>query len=42
MHKAIEAFDEIVFKTREIIRPNRKEKRNHKQKKPYSMNHKPL
>ncbi len=32
VHKAIEAFDEIVFKTREIIRPNRKEKGKHKQK----------
>ena len=42
VHKAIEAFDELVFKTREIIRHNRKEKRNHKQKKPYSMNYKPL
>ena len=42
VNKVLEVFDELVFKTREIIRPNRKEKRNHKQKKPYSMNHKPL
>lgn len=35
--KAIEAFDDIVYKTREIIRPNRKNPRNHKQKKIYNM-----
>jgi hypothetical protein len=40
--KALKAFDEIVYKTREIIRPNRTEPRKHKQKKPYSMNYKPL
>lgn len=42
VQKALEAFDFIVYKTREIIRPNRKEKRKHRQKKPYSMNYKPL
>lgn len=40
--KAIEAFDELVYKTREIIRPNRSEPRKHRQKKHYSMNYKPL
>ncbi len=35
--KAIEAFDEIVYKTREIIRLNRKNPRNHKPKKLYNM-----
>ncbi len=39
---AIEAFDLIVEATREIIRPNRKMERKHKQKKLYSMNYKPL
>lgn len=42
IHKALAAFDNIVFKTREIIRPNRKNKRKHRQKKPYSQNYKPL
>jgi len=41
-HKALEAFDQLVYKTREIIRPNRSEPRKHRQKKPYSMNYKPL
>ena len=40
--KALEAFDNIVYKTREIIRPNRSNIRNHRQKKPYSMNYKKL
>lgn len=40
--KAIAAFDNIVFKTRELIRPNRKNKRKHRPKKPYSQNFKPL
>lgn len=40
--QAIEAFDSLVFKTREIIRPNRSEPRNHKIKKRYSMNYKNL
>ena len=40
--KAIEAFDEIVYNTREIIRSNRKNERKHRQKKRYSMNYKRL
>lgn len=40
--KAILAFDAIVYKTREIIRPGRKFERKHKTKKLYSMNYKPL
>jgi hypothetical protein len=40
--KAIEAFDDIVYKTREIIRPNRKYPRNHKPKKLYNMVYKRL
>jgi hypothetical protein len=40
--KAIKAFDDIVFKTREIIRPNRSVPRKHKPKKQYSMNYKRL
>ena len=40
--KALEAFDDIVYKTREIIRKGRSNPRNHRQKKPYSMNYKPL
>jgi len=39
---AINAFDKIVSKSREIIRPNRKNERRHRPKKPYSMNYKPL
>jgi hypothetical protein len=39
---ALNAFDIIVRKTREIIRPGRSEPRNKKQKKPYSMNYKRL
>jgi len=39
---ALNAFDRIVFNTREIIRPNRKFERKHRQKKPYSMNYKRL
>jgi len=39
---ALKAFDNIVTKTREIIRPNRKNQRKHRPKKTYSMNHKPL
>lgn len=41
-HKALDAFDNIVYKTREIIRPNRKIARRHRQKKPYCMNYKRL
>ncbi|NJM15262.1 MAG: IS4 family transposase [Bacteroidales bacterium] len=40
--RALSAFDQIVENTREIIRPNRKVPRNHRQKKPYSMNYKQL
>ena len=40
--KALSAFDEIVYKTREIISPNRKIERKQRQKKPYSMNYKRL
>ena len=40
--KALEAFDDIVEKTREIIRLGRKVSREFKQKRPYSMNYKRL
>ncbi|MFV1976962.1 MAG: IS4 family transposase [Candidatus Scalindua sp.] len=40
--KALTAFDDIVYNTREIIRPNRKNERKHHQKKSYSMNYKRL
>ncbi len=40
--EALKSFDDIVFRTREIIRPDRKNERKHKQKKPYSMNYKGL
>lgn len=39
---ALNAFDDIVSKTREVIRPNRKNPRKHRPKKPYSMNYKNL
>lgn len=39
---ALNAFDKIVSRTREIIRPGRIEPRNVKPKRPYSMNYKPL
>lgn len=39
---ALNAFDKIVFNTREIIRPNRKFERKHRPKKTYSMNYKRL
>ena len=41
-HRAIEAFDSLVEKTREIIRPGRHEARHKRPKKPYSMNYKRL
>ena len=41
-NKALEAFDDIVEKTREIIRPGRSEPRKMKPKRPYSMNYKRL
>lgn len=40
--RALIFFDEIVYQTRELIRPNRKNPRKHKIKKAYSMNYKPL
>lgn len=40
--KALKAFDDIVYNTREIIRPGRKNERKHRQKKPYSMNYRRL
>jgi hypothetical protein len=39
---ALNAFDNIVSRTREIIRPKRKNERKHRPKKTYPMNHKPL
>jgi len=41
-HKAIQAFDAVVEKTREIIRPGRTVVRNTKPKRPYSMIYKRL
>lgn len=38
--KALKAFDLIVYGTREIIRPNRKNERKHRQKRLYHMNYK--
>jgi len=40
--KALKAFDSVVFETREIIRPGRKEPRKHHQKRLYHMNYKRL
>ncbi len=40
--KALKAFDEIVYATREIIRPDRNVPRKHGPKKNYSMNYKRL
>jgi Transposase DDE domain len=40
--KAIAAFDDIVYKTRELIRPDRKNERKHKPKRQYHMNYKRL
>ncbi len=40
--KAIQAFDTVVEKTREIVRPGRKNERKHRNKRPYHMNYKPL
>jgi hypothetical protein len=39
---ALHAFDQLVEKTREIVRPGRSNPRNKKPKKPYSMNYKRL
>ena len=41
-NKALEAFDQIVQKTREIIRPGRSVPRKKMPKRSYSMNYKPL
>jgi hypothetical protein len=40
--EGLKAFDELVYKTREIIRPNRTVPRKKKPKRPYHMNVKPL
>ena len=40
--EGLEAFDSLVWQTREIVRPGRSNPRNKKQKKPYSMNYKRL
>jgi hypothetical protein len=40
--KALAAFDDIVSKTREIIRPGRSVERHHRLKKTYAMNYKRL
>jgi len=40
--KALNAFDEIVAKTREIIRPGRSNPRKKRPKQLYSMNYKRL
>ena len=39
---ALNAFDKIVYNTREIIRPDRKNERKHRQNKSYIMNYKRL
>lgn len=40
--EALDAFDLLVWNTREIIRPGRSNPRNKRQKKPYAMNYKRL
>jgi len=40
--QGLDAFDKIVYNTREIIRPGRKNPRKHRAKTPYSMNYKRL
>lgn len=40
--EGLEAFDKIVYSTRELIRPGRKNPRKHRAKKNYSMNYKRL
>ena len=40
--QAISAFDKVVKRTREIVRPGRKNKRYKRDKKPYNMNYKSL
>ena len=40
--KALAAFDDLVYKTKEIIRPGRSNPRNHRHKNKHHMNYKPL
>lgn len=40
--KSIKAFDNLVYATREIIKPNRSNPRKHKPKKKYNMVYKPI
>lgn len=40
--QALKAFDDLVYRTRELIRPGRNEPRHHRQKKRHSMNYKKL
>jgi hypothetical protein len=40
--EGIAAFDDIVYKTREIVRPNRANPRNHKPKRQHYMNYKDI
>ncbi len=40
--KAIEAFDNLVLQTIEMVRPGRTFPRKKKPKRPYHMNYKPL
>ena len=42
IRESIAAFDEIVYKTREIVRPNRTNPRNHKPKRQHYMNYKDI
>lgn len=42
VQEALKVFDDLVYKTREIIRPNRSVPRKKKPKRPYHMNYKPL
>ncbi len=42
VEKALQAFDNIVEKTKELIRPNRKNPRKHHPKRLYHMNYKRL
>lgn len=40
--EALDTFDDLVFKTREVVRPGRKVPRHKRQKKPHYMNYKPI
>src|SRR5690606_22744506 len=42
LNRFLKHFDQIVYETREIIRPNRKLERKKKPKRQYYMNYKPL